>query len=151
MTLPGFNAYLPAWANQNRAFRQIISTVTWYCTIVTPSPNKVTVCHSLQLVPQQRNTHNMLPEKMCYSIYSSLERRLLFSLWTKSYYHRLRSQAQNLCTNIQRTPTAFFYSRDQLDINLETLLLIREELNKKLSHNNSSAQFSLVSHQQLTE
>ncbi len=35
------NTYLPAWANQNWAFRQIISTVTWYCTITTPSPNKV--------------------------------------------------------------------------------------------------------------
>ncbi len=142
MTLPGFNAYLPAWANQNRAFRQIISTVTWYCTIVTPSPNKVTVCHSLQLVPQQRNTHNMLPEKMCYSIYSSLERRLLFSLWTKSYYRRLRSQAQNLCTNIQ---TAFFCSRDQLDINLETLLLIREELNGKHSQQQQRSILACIS------
>lgn len=114
-----------------------------------------TLCHSLpvklQLVPQQCNTLNMLPEKMCYSIYSSLERRLLFSLLTKSYYRRFSSQPQNLCTNIQRTPTAFFCSRDQLNINLETLLLIREELNGKHSHKNSTAQFSLVSRQQLTK
>ncbi len=145
MTLPGFNAYLPAWANQNRAFRQIISTVTWYCTIVMPSPNKVTVCHSLQLVPQQRNTQYAARKNVLQYLFQSRTAPVVLC-WqnpiTVGSDHRHK---------IQRTPTAFFYSRDQLDINLETLLLIREELNRKLSHNNSSAQFSLVSHQQLTE
>ncbi len=50
----------------------------------------------------------MLPEKMCYSIIPVSNGACCSLCGQNPITVGLRSQAQNLCTNIQRTPTAFF-------------------------------------------
>ncbi len=158
MKLPGFNTYLPAWANQNWAFRQIISTVTWYCTITTPSPNKVynteksvtnrvTVCPvawpqlTVSFTPCETT---LLWNQLQHSQYAARNKVLQYLFQSRTAPDVLFVD-KILLPSVQLTATkpvhkypkntySFFCSRDHLNINLEMLLLIREALNGTHSH-----------------